>query len=77
MEQKKRKSLFNIFEEMSSNFVDGIREGLANLNNIISNVVEFMELAGDIKTADIIEKGLQRVEIEGEEIEDEEIDINT
>ncbi|MHA1378600.1 MAG: hypothetical protein ACTSRG_09480 [Candidatus Helarchaeota archaeon] len=66
--QKKRK-IFTIFDEISSNFVDGIREGLTNLSNIVSNVVEFMELAG---SSDMLAKDLQKIEIDDVESEQEE-----
>ncbi|MFX0132927.1 MAG: hypothetical protein ACFFDN_04705 [Candidatus Hodarchaeota archaeon] len=69
---KKRKSIFSIFDELSANFVDGIREGLENFNNLIGSVVEFMELAGDIDTIDMMEKKLKKVEIEGEDSEEDE-----
>lgn len=70
---KKRKSIFNIFDELSENFVDGIREGLGNFSNLIGNVIDFMEYAGNIETIDIIEKKMKKVEIESEDNEDNDI----
>ena len=69
---KKRKSIFAIFDELSTNFVDGIREGLENFNNLIGSVVEYMELAGNIDTIDMIEKDLKKIDIEGEDSEEDE-----
>lgn len=69
---QKRKSVFNIFDELSTNFVDGIKEGLENFSNLIGNVIEFMELAGDIKTIDMLERDMKKVEIESEDTEDSE-----
>ena len=66
---KKRKSIFDIFDELSENFVDGIREGLENFSNLIGNVVE---LAGKIDTIDIIENKMKKVEIESEDTKDNE-----
>ncbi len=69
---KKRKSIFAIFDEISANFVDGVREGLENFNNLIGSVVEYMELAGNIDTVDMIEKNLKKIEIESEDSEEDE-----
>ena len=69
---KKRKSIFNIFDELSENFVDGIREGLGNFSNLIGNVIDFMELAGNIETIDMMEEKMKKVEIESEDTEDTE-----
>ena len=68
MSEKKKKSIFSIFDEISSNFESGIREGLENLNHLISNVVEFMELAGNVETIN----SMKRVDIDEDSDEKEE-----
>ena len=75
MQEQKKKSIFSIFDELSANFVDGIKEGLANFNNIISNVVEFMELAGNIEMTDLYEKHMEKVDINEDSEEDNKIDV--
>ena len=76
MQEQKKKSIFSIFDELSENFVDGIKEGLANFNNIISNVVEFMELAGNIEMTDLYEKHMEKIDIVSEDSEDDnELDV--
>ena len=71
MSEKKKKAIFSIFDEISSNFESGIREGLENLNHLISNVVEFMELAGNVETIN----SMERIDIESEDSDEKEEDI--
>ncbi len=66
LENKKKKSIFSIFDEISSNFESGIKEGLENFSHLISNIVEFMELAGKVETIDMMKK----VDIESEDSEE-------